>query len=643
MTDTSYWVVLVGAHCSGKSTCGKALAERLDWLFDEEIGEVLCQGRDVEKNSDEAILEQEMERDRDRRTTSRIVETWHPGNCAWAAWRNAENGVIERMRDAVKIPPGVRVCCFALQCDDDERQKRRNETGRLRLPMEDITDAFAVTGRIGAFAETTATELLEVHKIRTDNRSVEDVVDDMQSRLLEMVLPPSTTLPLFPTKKAALEVLGPAAMILPDLRQFKPCDDLLPYPGLVIVVEGLDGCGKSTLVSRLAPALGGALMTKSPPKRLTEIRAFIDKDVPFRRTDAYHRVKRAFYTLGNYALAEDLQNHMTPAIVDRFASSTLAYTLGSADARDYGWLSSLGPYFLSYLVASSSANAWPRDLPMTDVVLLLQADETVRRARIDKRSHGNGEWERKTRDDPVLGPAIAHRMKTMTEGPPMVIIDANSTEDDVFRRSAMSLVDRGIAIVFRGVVDSSDCEAIIKAVDAARDGRLPKEPLKRHKWDHTNTPYETKRHTKMDICFLKTETLDDEMARIPLAIAQHTGRRGWTVQDAALPVFSYGDTGSIRPHRDVNVTPETLDFAAVVMLTQRKTDFLGGDFFVNKSVTTFDDQGYFPLDEMSSKRQYFRDLDQGDIVVFRNSLTIHGVDSVKALTSRGRMTASWRI
>ena len=62
-----------------------------------------------------------------------------------------------------------------------------------------------------------------------------------------------------------------------------------------MVVEGLDGCGKSTLASSLAAALG-ARHAASPPASLAALRPLWKAPGP----------ARAFYVCGNYLAADEL-------------------------------------------------------------------------------------------------------------------------------------------------------------------------------------------------------------------------------------------------------------------------------------------------------------------------------------------------
>lgn len=100
--------MLIGPHGSGKTTVGRLVAARLGWRFDPEIGEALrrealrrdpgAHAMRAQDEFDTAVIEAELARDAtaDR---PRVVETWHPGNLAYASRRSP--AVAARFRDRV--------------------------------------------------------------------------------------------------------------------------------------------------------------------------------------------------------------------------------------------------------------------------------------------------------------------------------------------------------------------------------------------------------------------------------------------------------------------------------------------------------------------------------------------------------------
>lgn len=102
-------LVLVGPHASGKSTLGRLLAEKLGWIFHDEIGERLRRevlSQDPSQHAmvgqpsfDERVTVEELLRDR-QSPMFRVVETWHPGNLAYARARSPSS--FRHLYDQVK-------------------------------------------------------------------------------------------------------------------------------------------------------------------------------------------------------------------------------------------------------------------------------------------------------------------------------------------------------------------------------------------------------------------------------------------------------------------------------------------------------------------------------------------------------------
>ena len=559
------------------------------------------------------------------------------------------------------------ILCFVLRCNDDERRRRWIDLESRQVKLGSEVETLDKTKTIGNDTEATARSILLQQQVRTiwskQEQAVTEVVDEIQCAMLDMVIPGPS--PIFPSLQAAMDVVRLASQVLPELHQTLPrgCTDLekvlgdgeLQYPGVVVVVEGLDGTGKTSLVRRLVHHLGSnTVRMRSPPEALTNARTFVEKqceDVSesdnqrIRNSKAFQRLKRAFFTFGNYVLAEEIvhskTNSSSPVIIDRFASSTLAYTWG---IRRVNYWVSLFRRILDFVLPfhKNQGPMWPDDLPKPNVVLILDADEHVRRQRIKKRSMGGnfgiGEWEKALERNLRLGPSISYHLRNIKNAPPSEIVDANANDtDEVFRRAASKLLCHGIAVVFRQIVHPAACEAILDDLNKAGEGSFPQGTLNRYKWDKTNKVYPSRRQVNVEVCFLQTEELKAKIAVICKAIAKATGRTGWRVQDDILPVFRYWNDGEILPHRDVNLT-SLCDYCAILMVSKPGVDFRSGGFFVNASATVHD--GGQMKTEVETRRQHFEDLQQGDIVVFRNSLCVHGVHRVEVGPRTGDADAS---
>jgi hypothetical protein len=151
--------------------------------------------------------------------------------------------------------------------------------------------------------------------------------------------------------------------------------------GRAVVVEGLDGVGKSTVVKGLISALQ-AHSARTPPYSLAPVRPVFDAlpETPC----------RAFYNIGNYLAAVEIAetpDDGRPWIVDRFYSGTAAYTIGNAT-----------PTVEAVDALPAQCFAWPPDLPSPHLVILLTMDDAARMARLRARgAEGWGPTEVSTR------------------------------------------------------------------------------------------------------------------------------------------------------------------------------------------------------------------------------------------------------
>ena len=67
-------------------------------------------------------------------------------------------------------------------------------------------------------------------------------------------------------------------LVLPQrlLERIDGGDDLAVTDTFVVSVEGLDGCGKSTLIERLGAAIEGAAVFRTPPSSISSLRPLFD-------------------------------------------------------------------------------------------------------------------------------------------------------------------------------------------------------------------------------------------------------------------------------------------------------------------------------------------------------------------------------
>eukprot|EP00741_Cyanophora_paradoxa_P008087 tig00001258_g7826.t1 len=139
------WIVLCGAHGSGKSTLGKELAARWDAhaVFDAELGDE-ARERELERDAgafgfceqpefEWRLFEQEAERDEARRgERRRVIETWHIGNLGYAICRSpGASEALEAAAEAhiARLDARVRIFIVPLACDSEASLERLTQKG----------------------------------------------------------------------------------------------------------------------------------------------------------------------------------------------------------------------------------------------------------------------------------------------------------------------------------------------------------------------------------------------------------------------------------------------------------------------------------------------------------------------------------
>ena len=137
------------------------------------------------------------------------------------------------------------------------------------------------------------------------------------------------------------------------------------YP--FIVIEGLDGVGKSTQVEKLA-AMICADVVQCPP--------FINDplnpgyDLRKRMDQASHSRRREYYRMSNFIASEQIRARLKnqPVVVDRYWTSTAAFS--AMDDTPPSW---------------EPIGVYPGGLLVPDIVFLLTVDEENRALRISGR------------------------------------------------------------------------------------------------------------------------------------------------------------------------------------------------------------------------------------------------------------------
>jgi thymidylate kinase len=138
---------------------------------------------------------------------------------------------------------------------------------------------------------------------------------------------------------------------------------------LCIVIEGLDGIGKSTTIKQLAEKLSAKIIV-TPPDIIKPFRSiYADADFVERKT---------YYMIGNYIAAEEVKKtlldkkHPQSVIMDRFYASTIAYLIGKTN--------------IELPLINDKMFEWPEKLYKPDYMFVLTMSESDRINRLCSRS-----------------------------------------------------------------------------------------------------------------------------------------------------------------------------------------------------------------------------------------------------------------
>ncbi|XP_072545741.1 UMP-CMP kinase 2, mitochondrial [Salminus brasiliensis] len=210
---------------------------------------------------------------------------------------------------------------------------------------------------------------------------------------------------IIPESKEVLEIVN---------KQLEACSQDEGFP--VIVIEGLDATGKTTLTESLQQALGATLL-KSPPQCLAPFRQRFDSEPPL--------IRRAFYALGNYITAAQIarESSQRPVIVDRYWHSTAAYAIATAVSGPIEKLPALG----------SEVYVWPSDLLRPKLVLLLTVSPHERLRRLQGRGLGQTEEETQLEVNDLFRQKVDEAYKRI-QNPACVAVDASPSPDQVLQQ-----------------------------------------------------------------------------------------------------------------------------------------------------------------------------------------------------------------
>lgn len=129
-----------------------------------------------------------------------------------------------------------------------------------------------------------------------------------------------------------------------------------------------------------------------------------------------------------------------------------------------------------------------------------------------------------------------------------------------------------------------------------------------------------------------------------------TGLAFYTAGRQALVFCKYNNNGVSIAHRDRDKSYDSRPYevlfqkyTCICLLTEPNRDYIGDDaFFMNfNSLTTVWDKGRQVLDKKENR--VYPKLTKGDCIIFRNDISIHGVDPVMVKENQqGRITIGFR-
>uniref|UniRef100_A0A673L077 UMP-CMP kinase 2, mitochondrial n=1 Tax=Sinocyclocheilus rhinocerous TaxID=307959 RepID=A0A673L077_9TELE len=184
----------------------------------------------------------------------------------------------------------------------------------------------------------------------------------------------------------------------------------------VIVIEGLDATGKTTLTEALRESLNATLL-KSPPQCLAPFRQRFDSEPPL--------IRRAFYALGNYITAAHIgkESLRAPVIVDRYWHSTAAYAIATA----------VGGRVENLPKPGSELYRWPEDLLQPNLVLLLTVCPEERLRRLRDRGQDKTVEEAELEINQLFRLKVEEAYKRI-QNPACIIVDASPSPQEVLQQ-----------------------------------------------------------------------------------------------------------------------------------------------------------------------------------------------------------------
>jgi thymidylate kinase len=189
-----------------------------------------------------------------------------------------------------------------------------------------------------------------------------------------------------------------------------------------IVIEGLDGVGKSTIVKLLAKKLNG-IDIQTPPKNMRNFRNYFDEKGGDERL--------GYYMVGNFLAGEEMRKFCDDnndnakdkfIICDRYYASTRSYILGKN-------------LDLDSTSSNDSLFEFPKELYKPNFMfLLVLKDENVRIERIKKRKLNENVDETKEEEILRKNSKISENINNCFKKFGCIEISADGNEEEIVER-----------------------------------------------------------------------------------------------------------------------------------------------------------------------------------------------------------------
>lgn len=216
------------------------------------------------------------------------------------------------------------------------------------------------------------------------------------------------------------EVLKPE--LTKEIQEKRSFDLKHPF----IVVEGLDGTGKSTMVRNLTNYLNAITMV-TPPPIIAHYRKLFNV-LP-------ELCRRSYYAYGNYAAVGDVIKYTneSPVVMDRYWHSTTAYAI--AKESYYGTEEYLPP-------RDHPIYNWPNDLLQPTAVIFLKTSESYRDERVNIRTDITSE-EKEISENKMFRQRITEVYRRIGHTK-WIEVDTGGTQEESLCKAVKGLIEHNV-------------------------------------------------------------------------------------------------------------------------------------------------------------------------------------------------------